>query len=324
MSMSIYTLFQTALVKRGVSEATVAAAIYDVKQMRASKSAKLDIQQEKKHDEWSVLKKDLKAERRSLQTNLNNRPGYILDAHKAYIEVVNRTLERIEQVEAHGKTIAEVMREVAQTNQARVLQGQQPLGTCGHHWMSWVPLHVQEDITRQFAKAYVSADHKKRKFVPFKNTVVDREDTNRLAALRETIARIRRTYDTSKLGTGETPYRALWLRAARMAEIQLYQRLKERKEGVSSAVMRPMPVNWQHLLDGPMRKRLKAAVADPGGVTLDGLKDFYDDSLQRAGVPGMNALQHLNESDAEQAPKTKTWLPDFEEEGGNDETENAA
>jgi hypothetical protein len=185
-------------------------------------------------------------------------------------------------------------------NEMRVLEGKAPNGTCATYWPTWVPPRVRDDFNTRLAAQYARMGTRKgTRFTPF-TTSTHRKYTKQVTDnTLATIKRIRSTHATDNKGTsGYTPYRALYLCAARMAEKELYTRLKGYELGTHNTIDHPLPVNWLALLDAPMRARLREAQENPHAVSLEGLDHFY---APPRGVTSLYEMPELTAIDAAHA-----------------------
>lgn len=249
----------------------------------------------KEDADWASLLTTLAQERRSVATNMHNRTPALRPIYIEYIAIMDKVKERIEIAKMKG-TPADAAKAAAEANALRELEGKPPGPTNGTKWQTWVPPHIRAAFTNKVEQAYASTGRTKgNRFIPFIPLAV-RKDVERVRTLlTTTISRIRESHENAP-GTSMayTPYRALFLCAARMAEIQLWQRLKAFEQGSANPVDHPLPVNWLALLDGPMRARLRAAQENPAAVDTEGLDHFL------INAPG-ETLQDFQAHDTEHA-----------------------
>ena len=249
----------------------------------------------KEDADWGALLTTLAQERRSVATNMHNRNPKLRPIYVEYIAIMDKVKERIEIAKMKG-TPADAQRAAAEANTLRELEGRPAGPTNGTKWQTWVPPHIRAAFTAQVELVYASIGRTKgNRFIPFIPLAV-RKDVERMRTLlTTTIKRIRESHENAPgTGVAYTPYRALYLCAARMAEIQLWQRLKAYESGAANPVDNPLPVNWLALLDGTMRARLRAAQENPGLVSPEGLQHFLADAPD-------NVLQDMTDQDVEHA-----------------------
>lgn len=257
---------------------------------------------------WEALLAPLRAHLRSMQSNMHNRAPATAIAFESYLGVLKKVKEQIEVARLKHVWLPTAIEAAAQRNAERMREGRPAGATCGPTWQSWVPDSVRTAVESEFTKAYESASIvRTRRFKPFVNPAAAKNVAKCANLLRTTLERIRGSYaSTERKGKAATPYRALWLCAARMAERELDRRLKLAElEGMQHLAKNPLPVNWLALLDAPMRRRLRDAAAAPDAVSPAGLEDFYAPELQ----------QTYEQFDAEFAGKDATRLSEFEEGG---------
>lgn len=226
---------------------------------------------------WAALLDELQTDRRSIMGNLSTRPAYLREHYLAYISIMDKVRERMLIAQSKG-TPEDARRAAAIANAQREQEGKPVNGTDSNTWVSWVPPRVREQLCAAVSQAYVAAGSVRgKRFVPFTSTAKRRELKQRTDNLTKTIKRVRSTHESfPNSGRAYTPYRALYLCAARMAEKELYRRLKAYELGTQNPIDNPLPVNWLALLDAPMRQRLRQAQENPHAVSPEGLAHFYE------------------------------------------------
>lgn len=190
-------------------------------------------------------------------------------------------------------------------------------GLCDHRWQTWIPTRVARDFMSRVNIARQGRVGRRPSF--FWSAADQKEFVAKAQKHRNTIRRIRQEMSTFGRVDGpnsvsDSYYGALWLAAARMAELQL-NRLENPESTHIAAPMweRVMPVNWWALLDAPMRTRLRQAKADPAGVDPEGLHSFYE-RLSNANMEAIeqrvHALTDLTDNDTEEDTDTDTDTDD--------------
>jgi hypothetical protein len=181
-------------------------------------------------------------------------------------------------------------------NEVRVLEGKAPNGTNSSHWPTWVPPRIRDAFITKLSATYARTHQRQgTRFTPFMTATHRKYTKQVMDNTLATIKRIRSTHASVEGGTsGYTPYRALYLCAARMAEKALYTRLKGYELGTHNTIDHPLPVNWLALLDAPMRARLREAQVNPNAVSLEGLDHFYEPPR---GIDPGEALPELADED---------------------------
>jgi hypothetical protein len=252
---------------------------------------------------WKAALAALAADRRSIAQNMGKRTEDMIPLYTDYLAILDAVREKMRIAAMHG-TPSEAHAAARKANEARALAGKEPNGTCTTYWPTWVPPRVRDDFNTRLAAHYARAHARKgTRFTPFM-TATHRKYTkqvmdNTLAIIK----RIRSTHASVEGGTsGYTPYRALYLCAARMAEKALYIRIKGYELGTHNTIDHPLPVNWLALLDAPMRERLRQAQENPHAVTLDGLDHFYEPPR---GVTSLDEMPELTDMDVSHAQSEK-------------------
>ncbi len=248
---------------------------------------------------WAALLTALAYDRRAVVNNLSTRPPYLRPHYDAYIQIMDKVRESMEVARTKGSP-EDAQRAADKANVERAERGLPPNGRNTNQWPTWVPPRVRESLLANINRAYIEAGYTKgSRFMPFTPPAKRRELKERTDNTLATIKRIRSTHASVDGGTsGYTPYRALHLAAARMAEKALYTRLKGYELGTHNTIDHPLPVNWLALLDAPMRARLREAQVNPNAVTLDGLDHFYEPPR---GITSLAEMPELTEMDAAHA-----------------------
>lgn len=261
---------------------TVMLGMSKIRRMRGAVS--------KEDADWGAILTSLAQERRSVATNMHNRKPELRPMYVEYLSIMDKVKERIEIARTHGAP-ADAAKAAVDANHLRELEGARPGPTNGPKWQSWVPPHIRTAFTNKVVQTYASIGRATgNKFIPFVPLAV-RKDVERMRTLlTTTITRIRDSHEAAP-GTNAayTPYRALYLCAARMAEREMARRLKAYELGTTNPVDNPLPVNWLALLDAPMRARLRAAQVNPAAVDSEGLQDFLTEASQHV-VEDMQAF----------------------------------
>jgi len=274
--------------QHGVPTATQQAVIDDVIGTAAAKKGT-------EHAGYGVLLADLAKVRDTMRTNMSNRKPELRPMYEEYVTILDKVRERIHIARLHG-SLAEATAAAALVNEQRAAEGREPGPDNSATWQSWVPPHIKTAFTNKAAQTYARIGMVKgNRFVPFIPATEVRAAKKHAARLGTTLRRIRETHEAAPgAGVAYTPYRALYLCAARMAERELARRVKAFELGTADPVTSPLPVNWLALLDAPMRARLRAAQENPADVSAEGLADFLTEAPD-------NVLQDMHAFDVEHA-----------------------
>ncbi len=248
---------------------------------------------------WKAMLSALASDRRSIAQNMDKRSADMRPFYVEYLTILDTVREKMRIAATQG-TPEQAHALALKTNEARIVEGKPPNGTNATYWATWVPPRIREDFAARLSAHYTRTRQRQgTRFTPFVTGTHRAQAKQAADNLRATIGRIRDTHASHPgAATGYTPYRALYLCAARMAEKALYARQQGYALGTHNTIDHPLPVNWLALLDAPMRERLRAAQDNPHAVTLDGLAHFYEPP--RGVAPG-EALPELYEIDAAHA-----------------------
>jgi hypothetical protein len=257
---------------------------------------------------WNSMLAALAVDRRSIAQNMDKRTETMRPLYVEYLNLMDAVREKMRIASMHG-TPEQAHSAAVKANEVRILEGKAPNGTCTTYWPTWVPPRVRDDFNTRLAAQYTRMGTRKgTRFTPF-TTSTHRKYTKQVKDnTLSTIKRIRSTHATDIGGTsGYTPYRALYLCAARMAEKELYTRLKGYELGTHNTIDHPLPVNWLALLDAPMRERLREAQVNPNAVSLEGLDHFY---APPRGITSLDEMPELTEIDAAHAQAEERYESD--------------
>ena len=237
----------------------------------------------------------LATDRRSISQNMGKRSEDMRPIYEEYLCIMDAVKEKM-CIASLTQSPEQAHAAALKANEVRVLEGKTPNGTNAAHWPTWVPPRMRDAFTTKLSATYTRTGQRQgTRFIPF-TTSTHRKYTKQVTDnTLVTIKRIRSTHATDTNGTsGYTPYRALHLAAARMAEKALYTRLKGYELGTHNTIDHPLPVNWLALLDAPMRARLREAQVNPNAVSLEGLDHFYEPPR---GIDPGEALPELADED---------------------------
>lgn len=226
---------------------------------------------------WVTPIESVRAHRRTLMSNRSKWHPAVAHVYAEYLDTVSAVLMKMSTAAENG-SLADETRRIALVNVERAKDGRPSLGDRGRPWQSWVPPHVRAKITQDFEVAYIQAGRTKgNRMTPFTTHALRNAVSARVSLLKSIIKSVRESARTPhQMGDyAHTPYRALRLAAARMAERTLAQMEKSYLMCKSNVYDNPPPVNWQHLLTPEMRRRMREGVEDAASVSLEGLGQFY-------------------------------------------------
>lgn len=248
---------------------------------------------------WKAMLAALATDRRSISQNMGKRSEDMRPIYEEYLCIMDAVKEKM-CIASLTQTPEQAHAAALKANEARAIEGKTPNGTNAAHWPTWVPPRIRDAFNTKLSATYARTHQRQgTRFTPFM-TAAHRQYTKQVMDnTLATIKRIRSTHATDTNGTsGYTPYRALYLCAARMAEKALYTRLKGYELGTHNTIDHPLPVNWLALLDAPMRERLREAQVNPNAVSLEGLDHFYEPPR---GVTSLAEMPELTDMDAAHA-----------------------
>jgi hypothetical protein len=226
---------------------------------------------------WVSTIEPLHAQRRILSSNSRKWPADLRPVYEKYLALIDAVLMKM-RAAAESGTLADETARIALVNAERKKDGRPSLGARDKRWQSWVPPHIRTQITEEFEIAYIKAGRTKgNRMTPFVTHAIRAASAARAERLKASI-KLTRNMHRTPYHTGDyahTPYRALYMAAARMAERTLAQLVIKHKQCKANVYDAPIPVNWKHLLTPEMRKRLDAADKNPDATTLDGIESFF-------------------------------------------------
>jgi hypothetical protein len=226
---------------------------------------------------WVSTLEPLRKYRRTLAGNKAKWPEDMRAIYDSYLRVVDAVLLKMHAA-SEERTLADETARAALVNARRLKEGQPSLGTRDKRWQSWVPPHIRDQITQDFETAYAKSSRKGgNRMTPFITHDMRSGSDMRVRRIKGVIQSVRDHMRTpSQSGDyAHTPYRALYLAAARQAERALAVCLAAHKLCKSNVYDKPVPVNWTHLLTPEMRQRMRDADRNPDAVSIEGLTHFY-------------------------------------------------
>lgn len=245
--------------------------------------------------QWSMLLSKLAYDRRSLVSNRKKWPVEMVPLYEDYLKCMDKVRTRILHASTERSLAAEGRR-ARRENMQRVEDNRQPGGTNGALWQSWVPAPMRQAFIDEVDLTYTRMTRTQgNRWVPFASASYRREAKQRAAHIEASIKGIRDMVADPTQGTSSTLYGALLLAGVRMAEIELYRRLKAYKSGMANPFDQPVPVHWSQLCSPDMQKRLRAAAAEPTSVDPTGLSTFFDALIKRPTDTTPAVAQALNE-----------------------------
>lgn len=217
-------------------------------------------------EDWEQL---LRAVKHARSTHITNRKRWTPSQRplfEEYEHLLDTIITRIQKAQLSGMSVAEYAAKVS-------ADGKTAAGERNADWGTWVPESVRDDFTKRVNLHYDRIGRSRgSRLRPFlsKETLQHKEEMAK--RMRTTIRTIRRLCSTVGCengvdSTSDTPRGALYLCAARMAEIEMFKRLKDNKADI--------PVNWRTLLTPAMRARLRDADDSPTTVDTSDLHHFY-------------------------------------------------
>ena len=215
--------------------------------------------------------------------------------YQEYVDVLSTAIALIERaqgtLDSNGQpiTLAAFTAFMAERSKKKAVG---TVAVCDARWQSWIPAQTRADYIDRLQLHYAQTDSRKgRRFLPFDPKPAMAQAQTNMNRLRASIASVRRvvwTDDKQPMqfdSRANTPFKALWLTAARMAEVAINRMEGDIKTGVIDVVENPVPINWLALLTPEMRARLRDAKQNPAGVSAEGLKSFYAPRLVSRGAP---------------------------------------
>lgn len=259
------------------------------------------------NSKWKAMLSALATDRRSISQNMGKRSEDMRPLYEEYLCIMDAVKEKM-CIASLTQSPSEAHAAALKANESRVLEGKAPNGTNSSHWPTWVPPRIRDAFNTKLSATYARTHQRQgTRFTPFMTathrTYTKQVTDNTLA----TIKRIRSTHASHGATTGYTPYRALYLCAARMAEKELYIRLKGYELGTHNTIDHPLPVNWLALLDAPMRERLREAQENPNAVSPEGLDHFY---APPRGITASQEMPELTDIDAAHAQAEERYEAD--------------
>ena len=235
---------------------------------------------------WEPLLHCLRTDKSNVQSNRNNWAAGMAPIYDEYIGLLSAIRERIEKARSAPDTpkLAQYTQQILTKNRKRATDGKPSVGDCNANWASWIPPHIRKAFADRVAFKYIEMGRSGgTMFTPFVTRALKQRIRMRVDTLRSTMLDTRRacsceagTHVAPDNWAANTPYKALYLAAVRMAERELYRRTVMHEHDGLTMLDVTIPVHWKHLLTAEMRARLLAGDDMPFAVTLDGLDNFYD------------------------------------------------
>lgn len=246
---------------------------------------------ERADGEWGDLIAAVTRARTSVTSNKPRWHASLCALMQEYADILTRVINLMRTQSIAYPTVAACAAATKAKNEKRVNMRELPLGERDHHWQSWVPPHIVQDLSLRVAQAYAEryrsgASTRGKRFYPF-------QPTYERVTLEKQIARARKAIDNLRYqardddgvsdkhrsgpgyATGSTPYRALILCACSQATRELKRIENDVDRGITPVYAATIPVNWQALLDPALRTRLRDASKNPNLVDTEGLDSFY-------------------------------------------------
>ena len=244
--------------------------------------------------QWQMLLSKLAYDRRSLVSNRKKWPADMVPVYEEYLKCMDKVRARILQTATERSLTAEAQR-ARRDNKQRITDGKPPQGLNSFMWQSWVPPHMRQAFIDEVDRIYTQMVRLQgNRWVPFASVTYRREAKARAAHIEDSIKGIRSMCADPVQGTSSTLYGALLLCGVRMAELELYRRLRAYKAGAANPFDNPIPNHWANLCTPDMNRRLRAAAAEPTAVDPTGLSVFYNASTKRPTDTTHAVTQALN------------------------------
>lgn len=260
---------------------------------------------------WKTLLDDVRAALRGLTSNVHKQEGEMRVLYEQYIDLVRQARDEItyasilllkDKTNPDGPkipaTLDDIRRIAAKRNAKLGIDGP----TCTARWHTWVAPADRIALRRAFDLAYTrSLRGAGKRVMPFLTADIVQYNKTRMEVLRNFIADQRaamtnwspddtRDPTDNRQPYSHIPHHALHLCALRMAERALDQWEASLRTDKYHGLDNPLPIAWTHLLDSPMRERIRAGDENPSSVSVIGLDSFYrDDGSARALVPETDA-----------------------------------
>lgn len=246
---------------------------------------------------WDSLLNGVQHSIAVLTSNRSRWPAHMVPLYEEYRQIMHDTKAEIIATRAtllpdpdnpKGARLPatlDVVRKLAARRNDKLRKTGAPLmPACTDHWPSWVSPAKVSDLIERFERAYdLHGGGRGKRLIPFATTTVTK-------SLNRTIVRHRAFIDSQRNailaadpdadrenGRVHQRYGALHLCALRQAEMWLDNYEREVRKRTKHPVLDPVPVNWLHLLEPELRRRVRAADENPAGVTPEGLGSFLID-----------------------------------------------
>jgi len=239
--------------------------------------------------DWAALVASVQHVRTYQRSNRAKWAPYNRPIYEEYADMIEKAVIRIKKasmtVDANGApvTLNAFTAFIKSKNAQRARDNMSLLGGCDAQWQSWIAPTDRADLRGRMAQHYKDSPAlgSGNRVVPF-TTMGDRKyaklQLERLYAALHTVRRIHAKVGSSldMNCTATTPYGALWLAAARMAERAVAKKHAGYAAGTHHMYEDKLPVSWHHALEPQMRQRLRDAARSPRGVALAGIERFYE------------------------------------------------
>jgi hypothetical protein len=252
-------------------------------------------------NEWTALKRPLLMHIKTMGGNIRKAPAYLQPVLSTYIQHLRAARNDMDvcasmmvknpdhkaDPNAPPKRlpcVADITRLTARQNSELESRGQLIGPERKARWQTWIAPDVRKQIVRDVEIAYArngaGSGRRARPFITSDDVVIQQKMLLRLRAFIDDTRRIEGDVDSHGPGSfmmvqGSTPARALQLCAMRMLERALNQWEKDNAKDYMHGIEHPLPVNWMHLLEAPLRKRVLDAREPGATISLEGISDFY-------------------------------------------------
>lgn len=230
---------------------------------------------------WTGL---IQSARHARNTTNTNRPRWspnVIPIYEEYLTLIDTMIARMEK--ARDTIDPDTGHLHTPETFARTRIGKEDKGAClPHRWQTWCPPQVAANIVHRMDVARQGLHGRPHAlFWPASDAKAFDAQAHRH---RVTIKKLRHQFASRWEGSQDdeplapTPQGALWLAAARMAELRLNQLTSPKANTTLGPIWtRVIPANFYALLDAPMRRRLREMARNPDSVLLDAsLRQYYD------------------------------------------------
>jgi len=233
---------------------------------------------------WKALIDSAKHARLSMVSNKSKWPTHSASIYTEYTDLISTAVTKMESArlttgeDARPTQLADFTKHVHKLNSTRMAAGRLLLGTCDSRWQSWIPDKTREAFIKTLAHHYADCPEVRmgNRLIPFAPAAMRRDNKQRMAKIRAALESVRRACSGDKSGgtPGSTPYAALYLSAARMAEMAADAYAVGVNDGTFNPYERPCPVNWLHLLTPGKRTQLRRAEVAPELIDVESVSYF--------------------------------------------------